>query len=94
MTRTASAARTPPWSLPAAVPMRSPRTSIVLAELARQRRYERRERRLRRLRRRRAWARRVAWLAAFGRKPFGLVCTNGAPCLLLLAGTMPLVYVL
>jgi hypothetical protein len=78
----------------AAVPVRSPRTSIILAELARQRRYERRRRRHRRLQRRRAWARRMAWLAAFGRKPFGLVRTDAAPYLLLFAGIMPLLYVL
>lgn len=52
----------------AGTPVRSPRTSIVLAELARQRRYERRLRRLKRLRRRHAWGRRLAWLIAFGRK--------------------------
>jgi hypothetical protein len=78
----------------AAVPVRSPRTSIILAELARQRRYERRRRRLRRLRRRRTWARRLAWLTAFSRKPLGLARADAAPCLLLLAGIMPLVYVM
>ena len=75
----------------AAVPVRSPRTSIILAELARQRRYERRQRRLRRLQRRRAWARRLAWLTAFGRKPLGLARADAAPCLLLFAGIMALV---
>jgi hypothetical protein len=43
-----------------ATPVRSPRTSIVLAELARQRRLERRKRRLERQRRRQAWARGAA----------------------------------
>jgi hypothetical protein len=40
---------------PATAPVRSPRTSIILAELARQRRHERRQRRLKRQQRRRAW---------------------------------------
>ena len=50
-------------------PVRSPRTSLILAELARQRRLERRQRRLKRQRRRQAWARVTAWLDAF-RGPF------------------------
>ena len=71
-----------PLSLPSAVtvPVRSPRTSMILAELTRQRRYERRERRLKRQQRRRAWARVRTWLAALGQEPF--------------AGTAPLVYAL
>jgi hypothetical protein len=43
------------------VPVRSPRTSIILAELARQRRYERRRRRLKRQQRR--------WYAVRGEFP-------------------------
>jgi hypothetical protein len=89
-----SAPSSPKAESQAAVPARSPRTSIVLAELARQRRYERRRRRLRRQQRRRTWARRMAWLAAFGRKPLELVRTNAAPCLLLFAGIMPLLDIL
>lgn len=89
-----SAPSSPEAGSGAAVPVRSPRTSIILAELARQRRYERRRRRLRRLQRRRAWSRRMAWLAALGRKPFGLVRTDAAPCLLLFAASMTLLYVL
>ena len=50
--------------------VRSPCTSIVLAELARQHRLERRQRRLKRQRRRQAWARVTAWLGALGRGPF------------------------
>ena len=88
-----SAPNSPETGSQATVPVRSPRTSIILAELARQRRYERRQRRLKRLQRRRAWARRVAWLAAFGRRPFELVRTHAAPCLLF-AGIMPVVYTL
>jgi hypothetical protein len=53
-----------------AAPARSPRTSLILAELARQRRLERRQRRLKRQRRRQAWARATAWLRALGRWPF------------------------
>jgi hypothetical protein len=53
-----------------AAPARSPRTSLILAELARQRRLERRQRRLERQRRRQAWARATAWLRALGRWPF------------------------
>ena len=52
-----------------AAPVRSPRTSIVLAGLARQRRLERRRRRFKRQRRRQAWARVAAWLCASGRSP-------------------------
>ena len=67
MTGTASATTSPPWSPQLAVPVRSPRTSIVLAELARQRRLERSKRRLKRQRRRQAWTRATAWLHALGR---------------------------
>lgn len=87
-----SAPSSPKAESQAAVPVRSPRTSIILAELARQRRYERRQRRLRRQQRRRACARRIAWLAAFGRKPFELVRPNAAPCLLLFAGITTILF--
>jgi hypothetical protein len=53
-----------------AAPARSPRTAIVLAERARQRRLERRKRRLKHQRRRQARARVTAWLRALGRWPF------------------------
>jgi hypothetical protein len=62
-----------------AAPARSPRTSLLLAELARQRRLERFERRLKRQRRRQAWARVTAWLHALGRWPLEALCTHGAP---------------
>jgi hypothetical protein len=76
---------------PAAAPVRSPRTSIILAELARQRRLERRQRRLRRQRRRQAWARCMGWLAALGVRRFEPI---GAPVAagLIFVGAMPLVY--
>ncbi|MBV9998745.1 MAG: hypothetical protein JO015_06475 [Verrucomicrobia bacterium] len=45
------------------LPRRSPRTSIILAELARQRRQER-------CRRRQVRARRAAWLFWLDRRPF------------------------
>jgi hypothetical protein len=62
-----SDSRFPPLPLPASgPPRRSPRTSLILAELARQRRLERRQRRLKRQQRRQAWA----WLTALGRGPF------------------------
>jgi len=77
----------------AAVPVRSPRTSIILAELARQRRLERRQRRLKRQQRRRAWAQWVGWLATLGRWPFEPIRTPAAPGLIF-PGTMPLVYAL
>jgi hypothetical protein len=88
-----SAPESPKAGSQAGAPVRSPRTSIILAELARQRRYERRLRRLKRLRRR-AWGRRLAWLIAFGRKPLDSVRTNAVPCFLLAAGILPLVYLL
>ena len=93
VTSIASAAHTPSSSPQAAVPMRSPRTSIVLAELARQRRLERCKRRLKRQRRRQAWARLRAGLAALGQWPFEPIRTYALPGLLF-AGTMPLVYAL
>ena len=67
--REAASAARPPWSpLPIApVPVRSPRTSIILAELARQRRFERYKRRLKRRQWRCAWTQPAAWLAALGR---------------------------
>ena len=63
-----SAPSSPETGPKATVPVRSPRTSIILAELARQRRVERCQRRRKRQQRRRTWARRLAWLAAFGRR--------------------------
>jgi hypothetical protein len=59
----------PPLSPSPAAPVavRSPRTSILLAELARQRRWERRQRHLKRRQRRRAWAEVAAWLGALRR---------------------------
>jgi len=87
---TAASVASPPL-LPSqgTLPVRSPRTSIVLAEVARQRRFERR----RRQQRRRAWARRVRWFAARSRQPFQL---KPAPAALgvVFVGTMPLVYAL
>jgi hypothetical protein len=65
-------------------PRRSPRTSLVLAELTRQRRWERQQRRLARAR----WA---GWLALVDRRPFESVRTHAAPCLLF-AGALPLVW--
>ena len=62
-----------------AAPARSPRTSIVLAALARQRRLERYQRRLKRQRRRQAWARLTAWLYALGRWPFEALRARPAP---------------
>jgi hypothetical protein len=87
MTAAASAASPLPLLPQAAVPLRSPRTSIILAELARQRCLERRQRR------RRAWARWTGWLAALGRWPFEPSRTPAAPGLVF-PGTMPLVYAL
>ena len=67
----------------AAVPIRSPRTSLILAELARQRRLERRQRRDKRQARRRVWAR---WPF----EPIGAAAVPG----LVFVGAMPLVFVL
>ena len=91
MTRTASATTRPSWSPQLAVPMRSPRTSIVLAELARQRRWERCRRRLKRQRRRQAWARVTAWLHAVSRWPFEALRARPAPGLRL-PEAVPLAY--
>ena len=76
-----------------AVPVRSPRTSIILAELARQRRLERCKRRLKRQRRRQAWARLTAWLTGLGRGPFEAIGMPGASGLIF-PGAMSLVYAL
>lgn len=73
------------------VPVRSPRTSLILAHLARQRRHERRKRRLKRQRRRRACARVNTWWASLGRWPFEPERTAVLPGLLF-AGSMLLVY--
>jgi hypothetical protein len=70
-----------------ALPVRSPRTSIILAELARQRRWERRQRRNARARRR------AAWLALFNRKPFDLIRVQ-CPPRVTFSGAMPMVYAL
>jgi hypothetical protein len=76
-----------------AAPARSPRTSIVLAELARQRRLERRQRRLKRQRRRQAWARVTAWLSALGRWPWEALRPRSAPGLRF-PESVPLAYAL
>jgi hypothetical protein len=70
----------------AAVPVRSPRTSLILAEVARQRRRERRQRREGR-------ARRAAWFVLFDRRSFDLVRTGATPELVFCAG-VPFVYAL
>jgi hypothetical protein len=75
------------------VPVRSPRTSIILAERAHQRRDERRQRRLKRQQRRHAWARTTAWLTALGQGHFGSLHTQATPGLLFVE-TTPLVYTL
>jgi hypothetical protein len=67
------------------LPVRSPRTSIILAELARQRRWERQQRRKARARRR------AAWLALFNRKPFDLISVQCPPHVTF-SGAMPMVY--
>jgi hypothetical protein len=74
-------------------PMRSPRTSIILAELTRQRRFERCERRRKRQQRRRAWARLVGWMATVSRWPFATSRMRTAPRPVF-PGAMPLVYAL
>jgi hypothetical protein len=66
------------------LPVRSPQTSIILAELARQRRWERQQRRKARLRR-------AAWLTLFSQKPFRLVSAQPPPNVTF-AGAMPMVY--
>ena len=95
---TAASAFSSPSPLPQAVvvPVRSPRTSIVLAELARQRRLERCQRRRKRQQRRRAWARLMGWMGqvvAVSRWPFETIRTRTAPRLVF-PGAMPLVYAL
>jgi hypothetical protein len=89
----ASASPSVPGLPQATVPVRSPRTSLILAELARQRRLERYQRRCKRQRRRRAWARWMGWLAASGRWPVEPSGTPGALGLIF-HGTVPLVYAL
>jgi hypothetical protein len=69
-----------------AAPLRSARTSLILAELARQRRWERRQRRQTR-------ARRAAWLAVFDRRPFESIRVQAAPDLVW-TGALPLVHAL
>jgi DNA-binding transcriptional MocR family regulator len=69
------------------LPVRSPRTSIILAELARQRRWERHQRH----QRRKARARRAVWLALFNRKPFDLISVQRPLCVIF-SGAMPMVY--
>jgi hypothetical protein len=71
---------------PVTLPVRSPRTSIILAELARQRRWERQQRRKSR-------ARRAAWLALFSPKPFNVISVQ-CPPRVNFSGAMPIVYVL
>jgi len=93
MTTAASASSPLPLLPQAAVPVRSPRTSVILAELARQRRLQRWQRRLKRQRRRQAWGRLRTGLAALGQWPFEPIRTYALPGLLF-AGTMPLVYAL
>jgi hypothetical protein len=68
------------------LPVRSPRTSIILAELARQRRWERRARR-------QARARRAAWLAFFNRTPFDSIRVQ-CPPRVIFSDAMPMVYAL
>lgn len=74
----------PPLRSEAAVPVRSPRTSLILAEAARQRRWERRQRREGRVRR-------AAWCAVFDRRPFDLVRT-GATAEIVFSNTALFVY--
>jgi hypothetical protein len=76
-----------------AAPVRSPRTSLILAELARQHRLERYQRRLKRQRRRQAWARVSAWLDALSRWPFEAIRRGAAPGLRF-PEAAPLVYAL
>jgi hypothetical protein len=90
MTTAASASHPPPLLPRAAVPVRSPRTSIILAELARQRRLERRRRRLKRQRRRQAWVRLRMGLPALGQWSFEPIRTCALPGLLFV-GTVPLI---
>jgi hypothetical protein len=64
-------------------PVRSPRTSLILAELARQRPLERWQRRLKRQRRRQAWTQVMGWLYTLSRGPFETIRRCAAPGLLL-----------
>lgn len=75
----------------AAVPIRSPRTSIILAELARQRRLERRQRRFKRQARQRAWARLSGWLVTLSQPRFEPIGATAVPALIFL-GAIPLVF--
>jgi hypothetical protein len=93
MVTAASAPNCLPKPPQAAVPVRSPRTSIILAELTRQRRLERCRRRLKRQQRRRAWARWAGWLPALGHRPFESI-RMPAVAGLIFSGTVPLVYAL
>ena len=70
----------------AAVPVRSPRTSLILAEAARQRRREHRQRRESRIRR-------APWFALLDCRPFDLIRTQAVPGVVF-SGTVPLVYTL
>jgi hypothetical protein len=73
-------------SLPHAPPVRSRRTSLMLAEAARQRRHECRQRRQNRIRR-------ASWFDLFDRRPFDSVRTQATPGIVF-AGATPLVYTL
>ncbi|MBV9489037.1 MAG: hypothetical protein JO069_04840 [Verrucomicrobia bacterium] len=87
MMTTAQPCPLPSFQAQAAAPVRSPRTSVVLAELARQRRHERRRRR------RGGRVRRAVWLALFDRQPFESIRTQRTPEVVF-PGAMPLVYIL
>jgi hypothetical protein len=86
MMTTAQPCPLPSFRAQAAAAVRSPRTSLILAELARQRRHERRQRREGRVRR-------AAWLALLDRQPFESIRTQPTPEVVFL-GAMPLVYTL
>ena len=90
---TAHPAPSLPLRFETATPVRSACTSLILAELARQRRLGRRQRRLKRQRRRQAWARVTAWLCALGRQPFEAMRPRTAPGLRF-AEAVPLAYAL
>jgi hypothetical protein len=81
----------PAESLPShvAAPVRSPRTSLILAEAARQRRRQCRQRRQRHQGR----VRRAGWFVLFDCRPFDSICTRATPGVVF-PGTMPLVYTL
>jgi hypothetical protein len=76
-----------------AAPVRSPRTTLILAALARQRRLERSKRRLKRQRRRQAWAQVRAGLDALSQWPFETIRRCAAPGLRF-PEAVPLVYAL